>query len=82
MELIYILLISISAAVLSLIPVGRKFAPGVTILGSLAVFLLSWKTAFATGGGAEVIAVQDYLSCDSFGGLILLLVSFVGLTAI
>jgi len=81
MELIYILLISLSAAALSLIPVGRRFAPGVTILGSLAIFLLSLRTALATAAGGEVIAVRDYLSCDSFSGLILLLVAFVGLTA-
>jgi|YNPNPStandDraft_1061719.scaffolds.fasta_scaffold01453_18 hydrogenase-4 component F len=81
MELIYILLVSISAAVLSLIPLGRRFAPGVTILGNLAIFLLSLRTALATAGGGEVIAVRDYLSCDSFSGLILLLVAFVGLAA-
>jgi len=81
MELIYILLISILAAALSLIPVGRRFAPGVTILGSLAIFLLSLRTALAIAAGGEMIAIRDYLSCDSFSALILLLVAFVGLAA-
>jgi len=81
MELIYILLISIVAAALSLLPVGRRFAPAVTLLGTLAVFLLSLRTALATARGGELIAVRDWLSCDSFSALILLLVAFVGLTA-
>lgn len=81
MELIYILLISIFAAALSLLPVGRRFAPAVTLLGTLAVFLLSLRVALATITGGEVVAARDWLSCDSFSALILLLVSFVGLAA-
>jgi hydrogenase-4 component F len=81
MELIYILIISLLAAVLSLLPVGKRFAPAVTILGSLAVFLLAMQTALATAAGGEIIAIPDYLACDSFSALILLLVAFVGLTA-
>ncbi len=81
MELLYILIISLLAAALSLLPVGKRFAPGVTILGSLAVFLLSLRTALATAAGGEITAIADYLACDSFSALILLLVAFVGLTA-
>jgi hypothetical protein len=65
MELIYILLISIFAAALSLLPVGRRFAPAVTLLGTLAVFLLSLRVALATITGGEVVALRDWLSCDS-----------------
>lgn len=81
MELIYILVISLLAAVLSLVPVGKRFAPGVTVLGSLVVFLLSLRAALATTKGGELIAVRDYLACNSFSALILVLVAFVGLTA-
>jgi hydrogenase-4 component F len=81
MELIYILIINLLAAALSLLPVGRRFAPAVTILASLAVFLVALKTALAAVGGGMIIAVPDYLECDSFSALILLLVAFVGLNA-
>jgi hydrogenase-4 component F len=81
MDLIYILVINLLAAALSLFPVGKRFAPIVTIVASLAVFLLSLKTALAAAGGGMIIAVPDYLECDSFSALILLLVAFVGLNA-
>jgi hydrogenase-4 component F len=81
MELLYILIIAALAAVLSLLPLGKRFAPVVTVLGSLAVFLLSLRTALATAAGGELVAVQDWLSCNSFSALILLLVSFIGLAA-
>ncbi len=81
MELLYILIISALAAVLSLFPVGKRFAPVVTLLASLAIFILSLHAALATVSGGEVIAVRDWLLCDSFSALILLLVAFVGLAA-
>jgi hydrogenase-4 component F len=81
MELVYILIISLLAAVLSLVPMGKRFAPGVTLLGMLAVFLLSLRVALATTQGGVFIAVKDYLECNSFSALILVLVAFVGLTA-
>ncbi len=81
MELIFILIISSLAAALSLIRVGKRLAPGVTLLGTLAVFLLSWRAALSTATGGEVIALRNWISCDSFSALILLLVAFVGLVA-
>lgn len=81
MELLGILIITALAAALTLIPAGKRFAPVVTLIASLAVFLLSLRTALATVTGGEVVAVRDWLSCDSFSALILLLVSFVGLAA-
>jgi len=81
MELIFILIISSLAAALSLIRVGKRLAPGVTLLGTLAVFLLSWRAALSTAAGGEVIALRNWISCDSFSALILLLVAFVGLVA-
>lgn len=81
MELLFILLISALAAALSLIPLGKRFAPLVTLVASLAVFFLSIQAALATLRGGEVVAIQDWLACDSLGALILLLAAFVGLTA-
>jgi hydrogenase-4 component F len=81
MDLLYILIITTLVSGASLIPVGRKFAPAVTCLGSLAAFVLSVHAASKTLNGGEVVATKDWLSCDSFGALILLLVAFVGLAA-
>jgi hydrogenase-4 component F len=81
MELLVILIIAAVAAVLSLMPLGKRFAPAVTLLGSLVVFLLSVRTALATVAGGELVAVKDWLSCNSFSALILLLVAFIGLAA-
>jgi hydrogenase-4 component F len=81
MELLYILLIPLCTAGLSLLPFGRKWAAAVTILGALAVFLLSARTAFFSPRGEEVVALPGWISCDGLGALVLLLVAFVGLTA-
>lgn len=81
MELLIILVIAAAASVISLFPAGRKLAPAVTVLGSLAILVLSVRTAFLTLSGQDVTAVPDWVSCDSFGALILLLVAFVGFSA-
>jgi hydrogenase-4 component F len=81
MELIYIIIIPAVLAGLSLIPAHRKFASLVTILGTLVIFILSLDIAFLAADGMEVVAVKNWISCDSLGALVLLLVAFVGFTA-
>jgi hydrogenase-4 component F len=81
MELIYIIIIPALLAGLSFIPAHRKFASLVTILGTLVVFILSLNIAFRAADGMEVVAVKNWISCDSLGALVLLLVAFVGFTA-
>ncbi len=81
MELIIILVIALLAAGLSLIPVGKKLAPAITNIGTLAIFLLSLRVAFVAIKSAEVVALKNWVACDSLGAIILLLVAFVGLTA-
>ncbi|MEJ2672186.1 MAG: proton-conducting transporter membrane subunit [Deltaproteobacteria bacterium] len=81
MELLIILIICAVAAALSLIPLGKRFAPVVTLLASLVVFALAILAALANLRGGEVVAVRDWISCDSLSALILLLAAFVGLAA-
>jgi formate hydrogenlyase subunit 3/multisubunit Na+/H+ antiporter MnhD subunit len=80
MVLILMLLILAVTAGLCLIPTRRRaFAPGVTVLGGVAVLVLATRVALIASGGVAVVAIRNWLSCDSFGALILLLVSYVGL---
>ena len=81
MELIYLLTIPALAAGFSLIPAGKKWAPAVTILGTLASLILAWGAALRTVRGEEVVALANWISCDSFGALMALLVAFVGFIA-
>ncbi len=81
MELLYILIITVLASALSLIPLGKRLAPTATSLSAFAVLILSFSAAMDTVSVGEVVAIRDWLSCDSFGALILLLVSFVGFSA-
>ena len=81
MELLYILGIPLLAAIGSLIPGGRILAPGITLISSLSVLILSLETAGRTTTAKEVLAIRNWVSCDSFGALILVLVALVGLAA-
>jgi hydrogenase-4 component F len=82
MELLYILAIPLISAGLSVIRTStQKIAAGATVLGTLAVFILSFKAAWSVAHGIGVPGIKGWLSCDGFSALILLLVSFVGLGA-
>ncbi len=82
MELIFILVIPVCAAGLTLIPIkGRGFPALMTILGTAAVFVVSVHTALRAATGTDVVAIDGWLSCDAFGALLLLLVSSIGLIA-
>ena len=81
MELLYILIIPALAAALSLIPLGKKFAPAETILGAVIVLFLSIRTSFQAASGTEVVALKNWISVDSLSALVLMLVAFVGFAA-
>ncbi|NOX80461.1 MAG: hydrogenase 4 subunit F [Deltaproteobacteria bacterium] len=81
MGLLFILIIPLAAAALSLVSADRRFAPAITIAGALAVLVLALKTAFTVIKAGEIIAIADWVSCNSLSALILLLVAFVSLTA-
>lgn len=81
MELLYILCIPLLAALCSLIPGSRMVAPGVTLISSTSVLILSLQTALRTTTAKEVLAIPNWISCDSFGALILVLVALIGFAA-
>lgn len=81
MILIVILVIPLLVAGLSLIPLGKKFAPGVTLIGAVAVLILSLYVAFQVASGNRVVTLQNWISCDGLSALVLLLIAFVGVTA-
>jgi hydrogenase-4 component F len=82
MEIICIFLILFLTAGLSLIPTtNRGFAPLTTVLGTAVNFIIAIDVTLKASTGAQVAAIEGWVSCDSFGALLLLLVSFVGLTA-
>ena len=81
MELLYILCVPLLAAIGSLIPRGRILAPGITLISSTSVLILSVETALHTISSREVVAVPGWISCDSFGALIIVLVALVGFAA-
>jgi hydrogenase-4 component F len=82
MDLLYILAIPLISASLSMMRTStQRVAAWATVLGTLAVFILSCNVAWSLGHGIEVSGISGWLSCDGFSALILLLVSFVGFTA-
>lgn len=81
MELLYVLVIPLLASAAALMPFGRSWAPATTQAGSLTLLILSLKIALDASSGREVVAIPDWVSCDGFGALILLLVAFVAFCA-
>ncbi len=84
MELLIILLIPLIATPICMIPLKKRgISSWVTIIGTLAVFIMSSVVAFHPVLPARVsfTTLGGWLSCDSLSALILVLVSFVGFTA-
>jgi hydrogenase-4 component F len=82
MELWYILAIPMLGAGLAMVPTSKPgLAAGATVLGTLAVFILSWQAAWGLGHGIPVPGPAEWLACDGLSALILMLVSFVGCAA-
>jgi hydrogenase-4 component F len=82
MELIYVLVLPLLCAGFSTIPTKRLWYPALTtIVGTSVIFIVSLNVALIASAGTEVVAIKGWLSCDAFGALLLLLVSFVGMTS-
>ncbi len=79
MELIAMLVILAAAAGLCLIPTESDVpAPAITVLSGIAVAALAVRVALKAATGTPVVAIPNWLACDSFGALIVVLVSYIG----
>ncbi len=81
MILIVILVIPLLAAGLSLIPLGRRFAPAVTLIGAVTVLIASLNVALRVASENRVVMIENWMSCDGLSALVLLLIALVGVTA-
>jgi hydrogenase-4 component F len=81
MELATILIIPVLASGLSLLPLGRRFAAPITLVATAIVLGLAIGVAAEAARTGRVDAVDEWLTCDGLGALVLLLVAFVGFTA-
>lgn len=79
--LILIPLLPLAAALLSPLPLGRSFAPGVTLAAAAAALVLAAWSAARVLAVREVVAVPGWVALDGLGATLLLLVTFVSLTA-
>jgi hydrogenase-4 component F len=78
MTLILVPLIPLAAVLLSL---GKRFAPAVTLIASVAAFALAISNSLSVLAEQKVIAVPGWVELDGLGGTLLLLVTFVSATA-
>ncbi|MGO9016100.1 MAG: proton-conducting transporter membrane subunit [Dissulfurispiraceae bacterium] len=81
MMLLVILALPLTAMALSWIPLGRRFAPSVTLLAAAAAFVLAIVAGLQTAAGNPVVAITNWVALDGFSALILLLVTWAGATA-
>jgi hydrogenase-4 component F len=81
MELAAILILPTLASALSLSPAGRHYAAPATFGAIGAVLVLATTVAASVAHGGRLDALAGWLTCDSLGALILMLVALVGFTA-
>ncbi len=81
MSLILVPLLPMTAVLLSLLPLKKHFAPVVTLLTQIAIFGMALSLALQVSRGRTVIGLANWLELDGLSALVLLLVTFVALTA-
>jgi hydrogenase-4 component F len=81
MELAAILIHPAIASGLALLPLGRRYAAPVTLASSVIVLWLALHVAADAAHAQRINALDNWLTCDGLGALVLLLVAFVGVTA-
>jgi hydrogenase-4 component F len=81
MELAVILIVPAVASGLSLLPLGRRLAAPITLAGTTIVLVLAAAVAMEVTRTGRVDELDQWLTCDGLGALIVLLVAFVSFTA-
>ena len=81
MELAAILTIPAIASCLSLLPLGRRFGAPITVAASVVVLILAAHAAVEATRSGRLNALDEWLTCDALGALVLSLVALVGFTA-
>ncbi|HUI06837.1 MAG TPA: proton-conducting transporter membrane subunit [Verrucomicrobiae bacterium] len=81
MMLLVILALPLVAMALCWIPLGRSFAPSVTLLAAASAFVLAISAGLQTAAGNPVVAIPHWAALDGFSALILLLVTLAGATS-
>ena len=81
MELAAILIIPAIASGLSLLPLGRRFAAPITVAATAVVLALRSRSQWRQPAPGRLDALDEWLTCDGLGALVLALVAFVGFTA-
>lgn len=79
--LILVPLLPLVAALLSLVPAGRRFAPLVTLAAAVVSLALAVVTAAGVLATHEVIAISGWVAADGLSALLLLLVTFANTTS-
>ena len=86
MSVIAILLLPLVATALVCLPIKGRWAPGVTVVSSLTIFVLAARVAWLVSGGNSVTVMLKagmlkWIAVDGLSALILLLIALVGSTA-
>ena len=79
--LVLIPAVLLCAALVSLIPLGRRLAPVATIVAAVAALLLAGLSASRVLAFGKIVALPHWIGIDGFGALLLLLITFVGTLA-
>jgi hydrogenase-4 component F len=79
--LIPIPLLPFAAVLLSLLPLGKRFAPAVTLIAGIAAFALAIPDALRVVSEHRVVGIPGWLELDGLSAILLLLVTFLSATA-
>jgi hydrogenase-4 component F len=81
MSLIILPLIPLAAVLLSLLPMGKRFAPAVTLIAEGAAFALAIAESVRVMVEQKVVGVAGWVELDGLSAVMLLLTTLVGVTA-
>jgi hydrogenase-4 component F len=81
MSLILVPLIPLAAVLLSLLPLGKRVTPAVTLIASVVAFAVAINSTLSVLSGEKITAIAAWVELDGLGATLLLLVTFVSAAA-